>query len=372
MRNRFLGIALSFIAILSFNSCSTELDIAADYKEIPVVFGMLTKGDTVQYIKINKAYLNTEGSAITAGSNLDSNIFPYPLIVKLYGLHPTPDPLTGAYTILDSVTLDTVTIAKDPGNFNANNVLFKTPAGYKLKFVGTPNANADTNWCIYELVVRKASNNSILVKSRTRLVEDFRLTSAGTFLNLAVPTSNTQTPVEYRNSKLSWTTPQYGRQFNGYMIFKFREVNDATGESIEKSIKRNIFVNNRIDNLESNSDDISYTVQGQQFYDWIQNELEPLEATAARREYIAPIEFHFEYAGDELSQYFQINNNNVSLSDVSPEFTNIEGGFGVFSSRMRKSFKDVVRTNLSLQSIQELKDGRITGRAAGANDLGFR
>ncbi|MFN5704540.1 MAG: hypothetical protein ACK45U_01670 [bacterium] len=366
MRNRFLGIALSFIAILSFNSCSTELDIAANYKEIPVVFGMLTKGDTVQYIKINKAYLNTEGSAITAGSNLDSNIFPYPLIVKLYGYNPATN------VIIDSVTLDTVIINKDPGNFNANNVLFKTPAGYKLKYVGTPNINADTNWCIYELVVRKASNNAILVKSRTRLVEDFRLTSTGTFLNLAVPTSNTQTPVEYRNSKLTWTTPQYGRQFNGYMIFKFREVNDATGESIEKSIMRNIFVNNRIDNLESNSDDISYTVQGQQFYDWIQNELDPLEATAARREYIAPIEFHFEYAGDELSQYYQINNNNVSLSDVSPEFTNIEGGFGVFSSRMRKSFKDVVRTNLSLQSIQELKDGRITGRAAGTNDLGFR
>jgi hypothetical protein len=128
----------------------------------------------------------------------------------------------------------------------------------------------------------------------------------------------------------------------------------------------------RIDNLETNEDEIAYKVQGKQFYDWIQSELDPLESSAARREYIAPIEFSFEYAGDELSQYYQINNNNVSLSDVSPEYTNIEGGFGVFSSRMRKSFKDVIRTNLSLQSIQELKDGRITGRAAGANDLGFR
>lgn len=366
MRNRFFGFAFSIIAIISLNSCSTELDIAADYKEIPVVFGLLTKGDTVQYIKINKAYLNTEGSAITAGSNLDSNIFPYPLIVKLYGYNPANN------LIIDSVTLDTVTVLKDPGNFNANNVLFKTPAGYKLKYVGTPNANADTTWCIYELVVRKASNNAILVKSRTRLVEDFRITSSGTFLNLAVPTSNTENPVEYRNPKLTWTTPQYGRQYNGYMIFKFREVNEATGEVVEKFLKKQIFTNNRIDDLESNNDDISYVVQGQQFYDWIQSELDPLTATAARREYIAPLEFHFEYAGDELSQYYQINNNNVSLSDVSPEYTNIEGGFGVFSSRMRKSFKDVVKTNLSLQSIQELKDGRITGRAAGINDLGFR
>lgn len=366
MRNRFLGIAFSVIAIVGLNSCSTELDVAADYKEIPVVFGMLSKADTVQYIKINKAYLNTEGSAITAGSNLDSNIFPYPLVVKLYGYNPANN------SIIDSVTLDTVTIPKDPGNFNANNVLFKTPAGYKLKYVGAPSANADTNWCIYELVVRKASNNAILVKARTRIVEDFRITSTGTFLNLAVPTSNTENPVEYRNSRLTWTTPQYGRQYNGYMIFKFREVNDATGEVVEKFLKKQIFNNNRVDDIESNNDDIGYIVQGQQFYDWIQSELDPLTSTAARREYIAPIEFHFEYAGDELSQYYQINNNNVSLSDVSPEYTNIEGGYGVFSSRMRKSFKDVVRTNLSLQSIQELKDGRITGRAAGVNDLGFR
>lgn len=366
MRKRILGIVLSVVAVVSFNSCSTELNVAADYKEIPVVFGMLTKADSVQYIKINKAYLNTEGSAITAGSVLDSNIFQYPLIVKLYGYNPTTNAL------VDSVTLDTVTILKDPGNFNANNVLFKTPSGYKLKYAGTPIANSDTAWCIYELVVRKASNNALLVKARTRLVEDFRLSSAGTFMNLARPTSNPENPVDYLTAKLSWTSPQFGRQFNGYMTFKFREVNDLTGEKIEKSITKQIFNNNRIDNIETNPDGITYLVQGLQFYDWIQAELDPLTSSAARREYIAPIEFRFEFAGDELSQYYQINNNNVSLSDVSPEYTNIEGGYGVFSSRMKKTFKDVVRTNLSLQSIQELKDGKITGRAAGANDLGFR
>jgi hypothetical protein len=84
------------------------------------------------------------------------------------------------------------------------------------------------------------------------------------------------------------------------------------------------------------------------------------------------LEFHFEFAGEELDTYMEINNSSVNLSDVTPEYTNIDGGLGIFSSRTRKKFNDIKQVNLSLNSIAGLKNNSIVGRAAGANDLGFR
>ena len=75
--NRIILLFATIATLLS--ACSTEFDVTAPYKEIPVIFGILNKDEAVQYIKINKAYLNDEGSAIIAGSVPDSNIFPYPI-----------------------------------------------------------------------------------------------------------------------------------------------------------------------------------------------------------------------------------------------------------------------------------------------------
>ncbi|HEY8367466.1 MAG TPA: hypothetical protein VIL57_09990, partial [Bacteroidia bacterium] len=44
-----LGIAL--------NSCRSEVDIAGNYKETTVVYGLLNQYDTVQYVRIQKAFL---------------------------------------------------------------------------------------------------------------------------------------------------------------------------------------------------------------------------------------------------------------------------------------------------------------------------
>lgn len=368
MRKLVSRITIAILALVLFNGCSTELDIAADYKEIPVIVGMLNKSDSVQYFKVNRAYLNTEGNAIVVGNVSDSNLYPYPITVKLFWYR---NDLTAA-NLVDSVTLDTAIIVKDPGNFNNNNVLYKTPPGFRIRYNNIASST-DTNWYIYEIVVRRTSDQKLIAKSNARIVEDTRLISAGSAVNLAIQKPDPAEPVEYLNTTvLRWSKPQWAKQYNGYMTFRFREVDDATGEVVEKALTRQIFFNNLFDNPSIVQGEFSYNIAGREFYEWIQANLDPLSSASARREYIAPLEFTLEFAGEALSQYYQINNNNVSLSDVSPEYTNIEGGYGVFSSRYKRIVKDAVRTGLSQPSITELKNGAITGRAAGANDLGFR
>ena len=52
-----------------------------------------------------------------------------------------PDkPITDAnIKYIDSVVLDTVHLNKEAGSFNANNIFYKTPAGFKVKYYAMSN-----------------------------------------------------------------------------------------------------------------------------------------------------------------------------------------------------------------------------------------
>ena len=43
---------LTFLA-----SCDNDLEITSDWKDIPVVYGILNSQDSVNYVKLNKAFL---------------------------------------------------------------------------------------------------------------------------------------------------------------------------------------------------------------------------------------------------------------------------------------------------------------------------
>ena len=49
------GVAL--VAMLGFNSCSTEVDLIAPYESSPVVFGLLDAEVDTQWVRINRTWL---------------------------------------------------------------------------------------------------------------------------------------------------------------------------------------------------------------------------------------------------------------------------------------------------------------------------
>lgn len=64
----FLSVALS----LGLISCNNDLNIAAPWKNIPVVYGFLDKNDTAHYVIIQKAYLDPDISAYVQAKIPDS------------------------------------------------------------------------------------------------------------------------------------------------------------------------------------------------------------------------------------------------------------------------------------------------------------
>jgi len=65
-------IALLFIVGLGTTSCENDFEINADWKETIIIYGLLDPLDSIQQIKINKAFLNSAGSAYEVAQNPDS------------------------------------------------------------------------------------------------------------------------------------------------------------------------------------------------------------------------------------------------------------------------------------------------------------
>jgi hypothetical protein len=59
-------LLLTAVATLLSTSCSNELDVTAPYEENTVVYALLDKGTTTQFVKINKAFLGPDNALVYA------------------------------------------------------------------------------------------------------------------------------------------------------------------------------------------------------------------------------------------------------------------------------------------------------------------
>jgi hypothetical protein len=105
-----IAFAIFFLFILGF-SCKTDFDLNEKWKETPVVFGLLDKGDSVHYVKISKAFLG-EGNAITMAGIYDS-LYYKPSDLVVYISEYKNDLLLQSWNLYPDTT-----IFKDPGMFN--------------------------------------------------------------------------------------------------------------------------------------------------------------------------------------------------------------------------------------------------------------
>src|ERR1051326_8629009 len=115
---------LPIIASAFFSGCNNDIDINEQWKEIPVIFGLLDQSDSVQYIKINKAFLG-KANALVMASNYDTVSYGNVLDVKIKEVSNN--------VVINTFTLQQDSgIAKDPGVFAyPEQVLFKL-AGHTL------------------------------------------------------------------------------------------------------------------------------------------------------------------------------------------------------------------------------------------------
>jgi hypothetical protein len=309
MFRKFIN-AFALLLTLSIGSCSTDVDNFAQYKDITIVYGMLEAGVDTTYIKITKAFLGP-GNALLIARIPDSSNYPGKLEVKLQGKVGT--------TNLAPIMLDTVTIK----NKLAGDSVFYFPSQkvYYTRTALNPNAT-------YTLTINKPDG---VVSSTTSIVNDFAILQPTNRINFAATAP----------SFIRWSSAVNGKRYEVKMVFHYEELVPGISDTLKKTLVWNLGMR-RSENL-AGGENMEVSYLGDEFYNRLGGQL--VNQLNVRR-FAGPVDVIIACAGDELSTYIDVNSPNNSVVQERPQFTNIENGTGIFSSR-----RTVIRTyRLSVQS----------------------
>jgi len=324
MKSLYLLIASIFLI-----SCSTDLNVLADYKETAIVHGLLSQSDTAQYIKINKAFIGP-GNALEIAQVYDSVNYQNQLTVKLEQWK------NGGKVSTITLTKDS-SIAKPAGIFSSpKQMLYKTKA--------TLDETSK-----YNLVITNNATHNVITGS-TLLVNDFLVTKPfSTSLNF-VSTTN--------KFKIEWTSSLNGKVYGVTLRFYYLEEDRSTGVVTKKFI--DWIFGNQTTLSTKGGESMFIDFFGETFYQYLQNRL-PVNNNVKR--YVpntgayVHVDLIFTVGAEDLSTYIAVSAPSTGIIQERPQYTNLNNGFGLFSSRYTK-----IKTGYQLTSasVVELYSGQFT------------
>jgi hypothetical protein len=325
MTRYFLAI-ISIAFILFFSACSTEVDNYAEYKDITIVYGILETGVDTTFIKITKAFLGP-GNALLFARNPDSSNYAGKLNVSLLGRRNSVD--------LPAITLDTIT----KRNKLAGDSIFYFPE-QKLYYTTTPLV-ADA---AYTLVVDKGDNE---IRSSTTLVKEFSIQQPINRINFA---ATVPTPIR-------WSSAESGKRYEVSMKFFYRELHPGNPDTISKSLTW--FLGTRKSNSLSGGETLEITYLGETFYNLLGNQL---SSGLNIKRFAGNVDVVISSGGDDLSTYIDVNAPSNSIVMEIPEFTNIENGYGIFSSRKTISRNYRLSVQSEVKLVEDFNWGFVLNR----------
>lgn len=319
-----------FFSVVLFSSCSNELDLLDDWKETMVVYGLLNQADTIQYIKINKAYLG-EGNALQMAQAYDSINYANQLNVQLE--RRVNGSLTATYTLQKDSS-----ISKNPG-------IFSYPK--QILYVTQQALYDDSE---YQLIITNTVTGKV-VKSKTKLVKNLLILypSPSQIINL----TNAVSP-----QKVKWISAENGKLYQLTIRFHYDEKEITSGVITPKytdwgfSAQKSISI--------SGGENMEVSFMGSDFYKFLKAMISP-NSNVERK--AGNLDFIFSVAGNDFNTYMEVYQPSNGIVQEKPEYTNIENGIGLFSSRLNVG---VLNRPLSNNSLDSLYGGQYT------SGLGFQ
>lgn len=304
-------LLFALLFALSFISCETEFSLNGDYTITPVVFGLLDQTQNAHMIKITKAYLG-DGDNLVYAQNPDSNYFASVdarVVEYLYG-----DATGREWQLKDSIIS-----TKDTSG------IFYAPEQKVYVFY----ANDLDPLAEYELVA-DLNEGEHSIKARTSLIDGFRLQT--TLANPGYRVNfNGSDPAA--NGYGSWKFTTYegtnAKEYNYKYTFRWREFyTDGTSQVFE--ITRNN--GNKTQEKASSPSVQNVNFNGEDFFLWLQDKILVDENVEKRN--MLSLDLQVAVAHEDLAKYMEVAQPVSGIAQVTPEYTNIEGGLGLFSSRI--------------------------------------
>lgn len=334
--------AIGLAVMLGLHSCSEDFEITAPYKDITVAYGILNITDTAHYIRIQKAFLDENKSAIDMAKVADSNFYAQ-LDVKVKEINTTTNTLVST-TQLDRVDLVNEGYPKEPGAF------FEAPS-YAYKFKKALNSNYT-----YRLIITNIATGQVDSAQAPVLSNDNSVFYVSQFNQLSY-TINFVTSNPNLN-KFTWNpaVPPYSAYYEAVIRFRWVDKNTQTNVQTDHYADWTWITKTKDENLKMET---TYD----QFFSFLADAIGPAPANTER--YIDSCDL-FVWAGDTtLYNYRRFINaqGGITADEIKPTYTNFHSNqpsksvLGIFASR---AFKSLLNVPINDASIEGLKTNTVT------------
>ncbi len=297
-------IAIALLLIIPFihNSCKNDLDLLTDYEEKIVCYGILCPDDTAQYIRVSKVFLG-EGNALQFAQNQDS------IQLEIQNMEVRITRLLNGNEMSYWILQPDSSIPREEGTF-----LWPHQVLYRGNFPVL------TDGSTYRLTVTDLVTGYIAT-SETQIVRELQHTNP-----------NVLTALNFENEGsigFYFQTPLFGKRYNLTIRFYYDEqfISDTTQVSTR-------YVDWIIGDLESITDEggenLLLAVQRTNFLRMLVNNI---PVNPAVRRISKKMDLIYTTAAEDLITYMKVQiANNTSSADL-PQFSNVDNGLGLFTSR---------------------------------------
>lgn len=311
MKKIFL-FTLLLVSSLFWMSCDKDVELLADYEDIPIVYGLINPVDSISYLRIEKAFL-TDGDVFEAAAIADSNLYSYKLNVRLYSDNV-------------SITFDTMTVHNKEGG------IFYAPDMMVYYAVTNELLNDDDE---YFLEITNPVTGTI-VTSSSSLID-------GSRMNIDYPRNKISFDGD---NSIEFESIVNGRLYDVNLRYHYKEVDITTNDTTWHYV--DWILPSQTSLYLTGGETMYFLYSGDAFY---ANLLQNIPVNNSVFRLTGDCDVIVSVADETFNVYMDVNSPSTSLVIDRPSYTNIENGYGVFASRTYK----VKTAPLSANSITKLR-----------------
>lgn len=338
---------LFFVIVLAsaffYSSCGNDIDLTAEWKDIPIVYGLISPKDSVNYIRLEKAFLDNNTSALQIAQNPDSLYYDN-ITVQIKSLNPD-----------NEVTYDLVRVDGNLEGFPRDEGIFASAPNYLYK-LENPNGELLEQGEDYELQINRGDNLPLVTASAT-MVSRIQIRQP------EISQANVgDVNWSFSGLNIDWRASPDAFIFDVLisMHIEEKDISNPANDRIitlDWKIKENleaVVINNQVR--------LDTRISAQELYQYLSNRLEA--NTNVSRDFLS-FDILVSGGGEALFRYISAGNANTGITStqVIPTYTNLSEGFGIFSS---KNFDFHEGYTLNSETVDSLQNNPLT------RDLNFQ
>jgi hypothetical protein len=336
MKLKFLFAFLLGMVLCTQYSCSNEVEVIGIWKDIPVVYGVMNRPDSVHYIRIERAYLPPNQSALEVAKIPDSLYFdPNEVDIELHYIKSNGD-TTIWHKPFVRVNLVDEGIVRDSGIFQHN-------PSYAYKTTGLKNDD-------YLLKINNRKTGNIFY-ARTEAVKNSNVsiitTPSYSFTPLkpiAWRAINNQGDEVYNSLTVELSASGFAAIYDYKFRFHYKEyqVNNQGAQIAGSIVSKSVEWTAVSDFIPAIGTQTKRIISGEAFYQFVGNSLSDVSGTNTKR-CAGYLEVYIDGGSTSLRDYIVARKSNEGfvggLYPAEP-YSNVSGGYGFFATADRLERKD--------------------------------